>query len=145
MKQIKEIVQLVITHFFIITVGVLFITSVSNLIEGTAVISADYQWKIMFTGFTTALPSVMFYFKNEPTNRQFIVRCAIHFVLIEAIVLSEGALFGWYGNFTGALVISLMILFVYVLVWVYTCFVNRNTANDINDALNRINGDGSED
>lgn len=137
----KDMIKLVITHFFIITVGVLFVTSLSNLAEGNKLIPAELPWQILLTSAITALPSFLFYFKKEPTKKQFVARCIIHFVIIESIVMAEGALFGWYKGFLGGVILFGMILFVYLIVWIYSYFMSRSLANDINSALKRINED----
>lgn len=137
----RNTIKLVITHFFIITTGVLFVTSISNLIEGNEMISAGQPWQILLTGAITALPSFLFYFRNEPTKKRFLVRCFIHFVIIEAVVMTEGALFGWYEGLLGAIILFDVILCIYLIVWIYSCFMHRSLANDINSALKRINED----
>lgn len=142
----KDTVKLVISHFFIISTGVLFIISLSNLLfEGNEPLSPELPWQIFLTGILGALPSFLFYFKNEPTKNQFRLRTVIHFIVIEAVVMTEGALFGWYGNFVGALVLFVVILAVYLFVWAYSYFMNMHLAKDINAALKRFNEDDEDD
>ena len=142
----KDTVKLVITHFFIISTGVLFIISLSNLLfAGSEPLSPELPWQIFLTGILGALPSFLFYFKNEPTKNQFRVRTVIHFIVIETVVMTEGAFFGWYGNFVGALVLFVVILAVYLFVWVYSYFMNMHLAKDINAALKRFNEDDEDD
>lgn len=139
MKGLKDIAKLVVTHFFIITVGVLFITSLSNLIEGNKTIPSELPWQIILTGIIGAVPSFIFYFKKEPTKKQFRIRCIIHFIVIETLVMTEGALFCWYEEFLEAMVMFSIILLIYIFVWVYSYLMNLTLANDINNALKRIN------
>ena len=142
----KDTVKIVITHFFIISTGVLFIISLSNLLfDGNEPLSPELPWQIFLTGILGALPSFLFYFKNEPTKNQFRVRTVIHFIVIETVVMTEGAFFGWYGNFVGALVLFVVILAVYLFVWVYSYFMNMHLAKDINAALKRFNEDDEDD
>lgn len=142
----KDTVKIVITHFFIISTGVLFIISLSNLLfDGNEPLSSELPWQIFLTGILGALPSFLFYFKNEPTKNQFRLRTVIHFIVIEAVVMTEGALFGWYGNFVGALVHFVAIIAVYLFVWVYSYFMNMHLARDINAALKRFNEDDEDD
>lgn len=44
----------------------------------------------MGTGAVTSIPSLLFYFKEEPTKLQARIRIVIHFCLIQAIVMTEG-------------------------------------------------------
>lgn len=143
----KDTVKLVITHFFIISTGVFFIMSLSNLLfDGNGPLSPELPWQVFLTGILGALPTFLFYFKNEPTKKQFKVRTVIHFILIESVVMTEGALFEWYGSLVDALVLFVVILAVYLFVWAYSYFMNIHLARDINAALKRFNeNDGDEE
>lgn len=141
----KDTVKLVISHFFIISTGVLFIVSLSNLLfDGNEPLSPEVPWQILLTGILGALPTFLFHFKNEPTKTQFKVRTIIHFFVIEAIVMTEGALFEWYESFVGALVFFGVVLAVYLFVWAYSYFMNMNLAKDINAALKKFNEDDED-
>ena len=142
----KDTVKLVITHFFIISTGVLFIISLSNLLfDGNEPLSPELPWQIFLTGILGALPSFLFYFKNEPTKNQFRLRTVIHFIVIEAVVMTEGELFKWYEGLVGALVFFAVVLAVYLFVWAYSYFMNMHLARDINAALKRFNEDDEDD
>lgn len=142
----KDTVKLVITHFFIISTGVLFIISLSNLLfDGNEPLSPELPWQIFLTGILGALPSFLFYFKNEPTKNQFRVRTVIHFIVIETVVMTEGAFFGWYESFIDGLILFAVILAVYLFVWAYSYFMNMHLAKDINAALKRFNEDDEDD
>jgi Protein of unknown function (DUF3021). len=95
----------------------------------------------MLTGLAGALPSVLFFFREEPTKFQFYRRVAMHFALIEVLILIEGAVLNWYSNFSGALLIFTAILAVYLLVWFFTMLLNKNAADGINKALQEFNAD----
>ncbi len=142
----KDTVKLVISHFFIISTGVLFITSLSNLLfEGNGPLSPELPWQVFLTGILGALPTFLFGFKNEPTKKQFRVRTVIHFFVIETVVMTEGALFGWYGSIIGALILFVVILAVYLFVWAYSYFMNIHLARGINAALKRFNEDDEDE
>ncbi|MGN1432458.1 MAG: DUF3021 domain-containing protein [Ruminococcus sp.] len=142
----KDTVKLVISHFFIISTGVFFIISLSNLLfEGNEPLSPEVPWQVLLTGILGALPTFLFSFKNEPTKKQFRVRTVIHFIVIEAVVMTEGALFGWYGSLADALILFVVILAVYLFVWGYSYFMNINLAKDINAALKRFNEDDEDE
>lgn len=142
----KDTVKLVITHFFIISTGVLFISSLSNLLfDGNEPLSPELPWEILLTGILGALPSFLFYFKNEPTKKQFQFRTVIHFIVIETVVMTEGALFKWYGSFIDGLILFAVILAVYLFVWAYSYFMNMHLARDINAALKRFNEDDEDE
>lgn len=141
----KDTVKLVITHFFIISTGVLFVVSLSNLLfDGNKPLPPELPWQVLLTGILGALPSFLFSFKNEPTKKQFLVRTVIHFIVIETIVMTEGALFEWYENFINALILFFVILAIYIFVWAYSYSMNIHLAKGINTALKRFNEDSDE-
>ena len=140
----KFIIKLIISQFFMITVCVMLVTAILDLITGNVALGGSekaYPWIAMLTGLAGALPSVLFFFREEPTKFQFYRRVAVHIVLIEALKLIEGAVLNWYSNFSGALLIFAAILAVYLLVWFFTMLLNRNAADGINKALQEFNAD----
>lgn len=139
----KDIIKMVIMHFFIITVCVMFVISFINVLTNNTFyyLTADFPWVIMLTGLLTALPSILLYFKTEPTKKQFIIRVIIHFIIIESIVMVEGVLFKWYTSLFEAILIFGMIIIVYVLVWLFSYITNLSTAKGINEALKRFNNE----
>ncbi|MCH5202444.1 MAG: DUF3021 family protein [Oscillospiraceae bacterium] len=140
----KELIKMVITHFFVITVAVLFFTTLSNTIDGVEEYPIFFIWQVFITGIVSALPSIIFYSKKELTKRQWKLRYVIHFILIESIILTEGRIFNWYSNFLSALVIVLIVVFVYIVVFTYSYFIDFNDAQKVNSALRTFNKDEEE-
>lgn len=140
----KEIIKMVVMHFFIITVGVLFCTSVSNLlVVADYSYPPEYPWTVMLTGVVGAIPTFLFYFKKEPTKKQFYLRAVIHFIIMSTAVMCLGAWLKWYDNFIEALIIFGMIFAVYVFVWFFSYLSNYSVADKINSALEEINDNDS--
>lgn len=139
--SLKEIIKEVIKDFFIITVAMLFVVSLANSIALIDYYPPDFPWIVMGTGAVTSLPSLLFYFKEEPTKRQYRIRIAIHFCVIQAIVMTEGFLLNWYTNLLMALVIFAMITAVYLLTFIFSYITSTNTANSINESLKKFNAD----
>lgn len=82
-----------------------------------------------------------FYFKEEPTKLQARIRIVIHFCLIQAIVMTEGFLLGWYKNFPMALLVFAMITAVYLLTFLFSYITRTSTAKSINESLKKFNAD----
>ena len=122
--SLKEIIKEVIKDFFIITVAMLFVVSLA-----------------MGTGAVTSIPTLLFYFKEEPTKLQARIRIVIHFCLIQAIVMTEGFLLGWYKNFPMALLVFAMITAVYLLTFLFSYITRTSTAKSINESLKKFNAD----
>ena len=89
MIDIKRILKTLINQFFVITVCVMFFTSVVNLFWGYGIkYDSNYPWVLMLTGFLGTLPSLVFIFNKEPTKKQFIIRCVLHYMLLCIIIIS---------------------------------------------------------
>lgn len=142
---IKDCIKLVINHFFIITVAVLFFTGTSAFLPNHEGYPPEYPWIVLLTGVSGSLPSLLFCFRKEPTKLQFTIRCIIHFIFIETMVMCEGALVGWYDNFIDGLIIFVSVIIIYAFVWFYSYKTEKTTANNINNALNEINADEDEE
>lgn len=143
-EKFKEILRLSVAHFFIITVCVMFVISAVNFLFNKDFqyhIDGSFPWVMMLTGLLGALPTFLFFFLHEPTKRQFYFRVALHYLLINAVILSEGRLLGWFENIPEMLVVAAMILAVYVLVWVFSTVAEKTQADNINKALQRFNED----
>ena len=141
--QFKDTVKTIIMHFFVITVCVMFVISAANaLFTGfNYTITPDFPWVMMLTGLLGALPSLLFCFRNEPTKKQFILHVILHYFAIEAVIMTEGGILGWYTNFEEGLVVFGMILIVYALAWLFSFLTDKNDANKINAALKEFNND----
>ena len=140
----KNIIKLISTHFFIITVCVLIVTGLSYIIDGETSIPLYYPFEVIAIGLSTALASAIFCFKKEPTIKQILKRIPFHFVCIEFIVLSAGYLIGWYDNFLSSIPIFISVIVVYVIVCIVTIVSFKkatNSANSINEALKKYNAD----
>lgn len=137
----KDTIKTLITHFFVITVSVLFVISLATALNGVKYYPASYPWMILLTGVLTALPSLIFYSKKELSKKSYIIRTVIDFLINGSIVMILGYLWKWYTTFGYAILVFLMYVFVYVIVCAYSYFVQYQTAQSINKALERFNSD----
>ena len=139
----KDAIKMTVSHFFIICVCVMTAIGTANLFaaEGFKGYGLDFPFHILLIGATSALPSMLFYFRREPTRKQFLLRTVLHFFCILAVVLGEGFLLGWYQSVAEALVIAGIIVIVYIVVWLITLRSGNKTEERINEALKRINNE----
>lgn len=137
----KDTIKTLITHFFVITVSVLFVISLANLIAGVECYPASYPWMVLITGALTALPSLIFFSKKELNKKSYRIRTIINFLINGSIVLILGYLWKWYTTFGYALLVFFMYVFVYVIVCAYSYFIQYQTARSINNALKKFNSD----
>ena len=139
--SLKEIIKEVIKDFFIITVAMLFVVSLANSIALIEYYPPYFPWVVMGTGAVTSIPTLLFYFKEEPTKLQARIRIVIHFCLIQAIVMTEGFLLGWYKNFPMAFLVFAMVTAVYLLTFLFSYITRTSTAKSINESLKKFNAD----
>ncbi len=92
--SLKEIIKEVIKDFFIITVAMLFVVSLANSIALIEYYPPDFPWVVMGTGAVTSIPTLLFYFKEEPTKLQARIRIVIHFCLYSGNCYDRG-IFAW--------------------------------------------------
>lgn len=137
----KDTIKTLITHFFVITVSVLFVISLANSIEGVECYPASYPWMVLITGVLTTLPSLIFFSKKELNKKSYRIRTVINFLINGSIVMILGYLWRWYTDFGYALLVFLMYVFVYAIVCAYSYFVQYHTAQSINKALEKFNAD----
>lgn len=142
----KDTIKMVVSHFFVITVCVTAAIGIPNaFIPDHKGYPTDFPLNILLIGATSALPSFLFYFKKEPTRRQFILRVILHFCCIMAVILGEGRLLGWYSSITEMFYIAACVIVVYLAVWIITTRASQNVADNINSALKTINTDSDEE
>lgn len=144
MKELKPIMKMLVSLFLMTTVCVMLVSSLLNLIIGNVVLCRDaesYPWIAMLTGLIGTIPSLLLYFKDEPSKAKFYRHVILHFIMTEALILAEGALLKWYDDFRGAAILFIAIFIVYALVWLLNVLLNKTAADDINKALQNINHD----
>ena len=122
-------------------VAMLFVVSLANSIALIEYYPPYFPWVVMGTGAVTSIPTLLFYFKEEPTKLQARIRVVIHFCLIQAIVMTEGFLLGWYKNLPMALLVFAMFTAVYLLTFLFSYITRTSTAKSINESLKRFNAD----
>lgn len=138
----KDTIKMAISHFFIITVCVTAAIGISNyFVPDHSGYPKEFPLHLLLIGVTSALPSLLFYFKKEPTRRQFVIRVILHFCCIMAVVLGEGWLLGWYESVTDMLSVGAVVVIVYLAVWIITVRVNKNAEDGMNRALKNLNSD----
>ncbi|MBR1532726.1 MAG: DUF3021 domain-containing protein [Ruminococcus sp.] len=142
----KDTIKMVISHFFIITVCVTAAIGIPNYFSPDhSGYPTEFPIHMLLIGATSALPSFLYYFKKEPTRKQFVIRVILHFCCIMAVVLGEGWLLGWYENATDMIYVAICVIVVYAAVWIITTIANKTAADGINTALKNINSDEDEE
>ncbi len=85
---IHAIIKKIFSDFFIITTGILIgIIVYCMLNEPEATFDVQLLQAIVFSGFVTSLPTMIFYSKKELTKRKMLLRQVIHFMFLESMIL----------------------------------------------------------
>ncbi len=139
MKVVKAIVRMAMT----VSTGILIAMS----LEGVALhfiygVKFSFEWyhplSILVCGVLCAIVSAVWVDEKKLTRGQIIGKMILHFLLIYAIVMLSGYLFGWYDGPTGFCVISLACILVYNFVWVVSTWLGHKEETEINAALSSI-------
>jgi len=135
-EYLKEGFRLVLNHFMMITTVLLIAMGLIKLFSDS---KSGFDWyfpfQIICVAFSTAILSLIYVSKEEQSKKNFLIRVAIHYVLLNAVVLGEGYLFKWWTETYEMLIVIAVFVFVYVCVWIFTMITDKKTSNDINKAL----------
>ncbi len=93
---------------------------------------------IIFTGFFSSLPSLVFMKEDGLTQKNFKLSLVFHFLSTWAVVTIAAFLFKWCSNMLGYVSIFVSFLLIYIFVWVMTSWLYSNEEKQINSALKDI-------
>ena len=132
----KVLVNEIIRDFFIIYFGTMMATVVfcSIFVPSAIFHSSYFLWTIVIAVFGD-LPILVFYSENELSERQWMIRYLIHFILVECVVLIIGRILGLYRSVQAGAVFAVLILAVYFLTKTIAIFLDNITANMMNQKI----------
>jgi len=140
---LKEIVKRIYHTFFAVWSLMCIIVCLFALFLELETIPADFLFALFFLAFLSSLTYIVFYSKNELTLRQLIIRFAIQFLLVLAIVLSVGYIIGWVGPKypiqSFAIVASTLV--IYIAVTVFELYQTWTLADKLNMKLKERSGE----
>lgn len=125
----------IIRNFFIIFAIIILITA---LLNPDFRFSSGEIWVVALFALLSDLASLVYWSKKELTNSQLIFRKIIHFILIEAIILSMGNIWGICSGILQNVIFATEIFGIYAIVSLIDWMIDRKTANDINEKLKVI-------
>lgn len=132
MKRVFEFIKWV----FYITTSVLIVVAVNIQISGDDIISADTLWKILASGFLTALVTVLMRPDEQNNWRSGVVKMVIHYVALCVVMIVLGYWFGWLElDFPGVVMMVISVAFVYLLVFMAAYWLDKKQADEINQRL----------
>ena len=100
------------------------------------VFSAILLWQVLIAGAVCGLATALLLTGEAQTRKEVFLRFGTHYVVINAIILGCGALFGWYTvTPVGVLMMMLTVALVYVAVATMSYLRDKSIADKINERL----------
>ena len=136
MKFLKSFVR----FFSTITTCILIVCAVNFFLSGGTEIPGDTLFRILLSGFATALVTAVFYYREIKTHKQFLIIIILHYVLLCGIMIGLGVWFGWMDFDLGGIIMMLVsVAVVYALTMLMNYIVAKKDADDINRMLEQMN------
>lgn len=139
----KELKRDMLFGFFYIYTGSMFGTYVfcSVFYPDFTIGLSYFRWMILFSlaGDATQL---VFYSKKVLTERQFLVRTVIHFILLETILMTFAGFLQFYESPLEAVSFFVIVFLVYLMVKLLTFKRGSKEAEAINQRIQEINEKG---
>ena len=89
--------EFVLNKFYEITAWSLFAAVAMTVLNGDYdTVPASLLWQIPVLSFLGALSSLIYPWDRGMTRKEFVIRIAIHYLIMNGIVLGGGSLFGWF-------------------------------------------------
>lgn len=137
--EIRELIKNMVRDYFVILSCSFIATFVFCLVfDPDAVFALSYiPWMMVFA-LAGDLPSLILYSSKELTEKQWIIRMIVHFVVLEIILLVAAYFLELYKNLGEAVFFAGIIAAVYVLVRFMGWRINLKIADQINEKLKRL-------
>ncbi len=137
--------------FFVKKVMLSFYVSVACICAAMALIGMTFQSDIRFgyeaflspliIGAIASLPLLVTYSKNELSVKQTAIRNVLHFILLEAVILSVLYFEGLITSVSIAISLGVSIFVIDLTVNLILWINDRRIAKEFNDALKRLQND----
>lgn len=136
MKFLKSFVR----FFSTITTCILIVCAVNFFLSDSTEIPGDTLFRILLSGFATALVTAVFYYREIKTHKQFLIIIILHYVLLCGIMIGLGVWFGWMDFDLGGIIMMLVsVTVVYALTMLMNYIVAKKDADEINKMLEQMN------
>ena len=111
--------EFVLNKFYEITAWSLFAAVAMTVLNGgDDTVPASLLWQIPLLSFLGALSSLIYPWDRSMTRKEFVIRIAIHYLIMNGIVLGGGSLFGWF-DIHEPLQVAMMALSVAIIFFHY--------------------------
>lgn len=137
--------EFVLNKFYEITAWSLLASVVMTLISKSDMIPASLLWQIPLLSFLGALSSLIYPWDRSMTRKDFVIRIAIHYLIMNGIVLGGGSLFGWFDIHEPLQVamMALSVAIIFFIISLYSWTKGNREAQKLNQRLKKRNDNES--
>lgn len=148
MKLADYIKRLVRNYFIIFAIIVICITVLRQIFSPHEYFELKDIFIYMICALAADLPGLIFYSPKEIPEKQMRIRVIIHFVVLEAALLTLANVMGWVTGILSTVLLAFQITVIYGLASFLSLRDDRKTAHRINEKLKAMKdglGDGPEE
>lgn len=139
--ELKDFIKELIRNYFIIfAIIVIVITLLRQIFSPGAYFELTDIFIYMSCALVADLPSMIFYSKKEISEKEMRLRRIIHFVILEAVLLTLANIMGWVTGGLNTFLFALQIGVIYMLVRSLSWLDDRRAARKINEKLKEMKG-----
>ena len=137
--------EFVLNKFYEITAWSLLASVVMTLISKSDMIPASLLWQIPLLSFLGALSSLIYPWGRSMTRKEFVIRIAIHYLIMNGIILGGGGFFGWFDIHEPLQVamMALSVAIIFFIISLYSWTKGNREAQKLNQRLKKRNDNES--
>ena len=138
--------EFVLNKFYEITVWSLFAAIAMTVLNGgDGMVQASILWQIPVLSFLGALSSLIYPWDRSMTRKEFVIRIAIHYLIMNGIMLGGGNLFGWIDIHEPMQVtmMALSVAIIFFIISLYSWTKGNREAQKLNQRLKKRNDNES--
>ena len=137
--------EFVLNKFYEITAWSLLASVVMTLISKSDMIPSSLLWQIPLLSFLGALSSLIYPWDRSMTRKEFVIRIAIHYLIMNGIILGGGGFFGWFDIHERLQVamMALSVAIIFFIISLYSWTKGNREAQKLNQRLKKRNDNES--
>lgn len=137
--------EFVLNKFYEITAWSLLASVVMTLISKSDMIPSSLLWQIPLLSFLGALSSLIYPWDRSMTRKEFVIRIAIHYLIMNGIILGGGGFFEWFDIHEPLQVamMALSVAIIFFIISLYSWTKGNREAQKLNQRLKKRNDNES--
>lgn len=143
--NLSDILKRMLHNFFVIVTGTLicFIIFCAHFFPDD-LFGLDSLAAILLFAAAGDLPFLIFYSREELSEKQWQIRMVIHFIVLETVLLGLSVYLGWITNiYPHGVFMCMLITGVYLVVRFINWKIDTKTTSEINERLKTLKDDKS--